>query len=253
VRNFLPFGDEVVQDFLAHLPQRFDDNNQIDDFIFELSKLNLELICLLTFDERLNSFSPEEYLEDSRSSRLLKAAEETNSYTMPTDQGFQLWRFFETSDYRKIRESQEYIEKVAIDLVEKKLQNFNAEGNSLLDQYLKDPNLEVKDLYGMASDMLLAGTHTSASTTSFLLNYVAHDERVQDLLHQEALRVLPNENDSLTTAVMNSEIPYTRAILKESFRLNPVSVGVGRITNREMVLSGYRVPKDVSFWLFPGK
>lgn len=87
----------------------------------------------------------------------MAAADESNSNTLPTDQGFQLWRFLETADYRKLRQSQEYIEKVAIDLVEKKLKNLESDGDSLLDQYLKDPNMDVKDLYGMASDMLLAG------------------------------------------------------------------------------------------------
>lgn len=88
--------------------------------------------------------------------------------------------------------------------------------------------------------------HTSAYTTCFMLYHIAHDQRIQNLLYEEALKVLPNENDSLTAAVVNSEIPYARAVLKETFRLNPISIGVGRITNKDMIMSGYRVPKDVS-------
>lgn len=36
---------------------------------------------------------------------------------------------------------------------------------------------------------------------------------------------------------------YCRAVLKESLRLNPISIGVGRILNKDAILSGYQVPK----------
>lgn len=210
----------------------------------ELSRLNLELTCLLTFDERLNSFSEHERRPDSRSSKLMSAAEHTNSSILPLDQGFQLWRLFETSEYRKLRKSQEFIEQVSVELVDKK-RNEHGDGNSLLDQYFKNPNLDVKDLYGMAADLLLAGVHTTSFTTSFALYHISKDQRVQDLLFDEALKILPKIDDLLTPSMMNSEIPFARAVLKETFRMNPISVGVGRILNKDMILSGYHVPKNV--------
>lgn len=33
-------------------------------------------------------------------------------------------------------------------------------------------------------------------------------------------------------------------MLKETFRLNPISIGVGRILNKDTILSGYMVPKE---------
>lgn len=42
-----------------------------------------------------------------------------------------------------------------------------------------------------------------------------------------------------------NKLTYCKAVLKETFRLNPVSVGVGRITNSDLILSGYHVPKEV--------
>lgn len=232
---------------MKFLPKRFDEHGEIEETLEELSRVYLELTCQIAFDERLNSFSDEERLPNSRSTRLIKAAEDTNHSILPTDQGFQLWRFFETSDYRKLRESQEFMEKVAVELVAKKVKE-QGEGNSLLDQYIKNPNLDVKDIHGMATDLLLAGVHTTSFTTAFALHYISNDQRVQVLLHQEALRVLPNIDDDITPAIMNSEIPYTRSVLKETFRLNPISIGIGRIANRDLILGGYHVPKDVSFF-----
>lgn len=46
--------------------------------------------------------------------------------------------------------------------------------------------------------------------------------------------------------LLGSGAPYARAVLKECLRLNPISVGVGRNLNNDMVLSGYRVPKGVT-------
>lgn len=215
----------------------------------ELSRLSLELTCLLTFDERLNSFSENERRPGSRSSRLMAAAEDTNSLILPLDQGFQLWRLFETPEYKKLRESQEYIEQVSVELVDRKRRE-HRDGNSLLDQYFKNPKLDVKDLYGMAADLLLAGVHTTSFTTSFALYHLSKDQRVQDLLFDETLKVMPAIDDSLTSSMMNSEIPYARAVLKETFRLNPISVGVGRILNKDMVLGGYHVPKNVSTLIY---
>lgn len=228
------------------LPQQFDENQEVDEMLNELSRLNLELTCLLAFDERLDSFSDEERRAGSRSSRLMQEAENTNVLVLPLDQGFQWWRWFETPSYRKLRKAQEYLEQVSVELVSRKV-NQLSDGNSLIDQYLRNPNLSVNDLYGIAADLLLAGVHTSSFSTAFALYHISNDQRVQDLIFAEALKVMPNEDDPLTPAMMNTEIPFTRAALKESLRLNPISVGVGRILNQDMIIGGYHIPKEVSW------
>lgn len=212
----------------------------------EVERLNLELTCLLAFDEWMNSFSDDERHPESRTSKLIKSAQDTNSCILPTDQGFQLWRFFETPSYRKLRTAQEFMEDVAVDMVSKKIHN-KTDGNSLLDQYLKNPNLTQRDIVGMAADLLLAGVHTSSFTIAFALYYISKDKIIQNFMYQEAKEVLPKCDDQLTSSAMNSQIPYTRAVLKETFRLNPISIGIGRISNKDMVLSGYHVPKNVRY------
>lgn len=68
------------------------------------------MTCLVVFDVRLNSFSKEERCENSKSSKLIKAAFTTNSVMLRLDNGLQLWRFFETPLYRKLRKAQTYME-----------------------------------------------------------------------------------------------------------------------------------------------
>ena len=235
----------MVREFINVLPSRFENNTTIRDFVLEIERFSLELTCLIAFDERLNSFSEEERDPNSRTSKLIKASEMSNDTVLPTDQGLQLWRFFETPTYKILRKGQEYKEQIVIEFIQKKAHQ-KERGNSLLDQYLSNPNIHIKDIAGMSADLLLGGIHTTSFSTSFALYQIARNERVQNLLYEEAMKVLPKFEDNITPQIMNSEISYTRAVLKETFRLNPVSIGVGRILNHDTILGGYLVPKNVS-------
>lgn len=158
---------------------------------------------------------------------------------------------------------------------------------SLLDDYLQNPKLDIADVVGMACDLLLAGIDTvscvtilaqffiylshffpffcfcfflfkfiinikkTTYSTCFLLYHIARNKEVQEKLFEESLRVIPNyESDEITVKNLNNQLSYSRAVLKESLRLNPISVGVGRTTNTDLVLSGHNVPKGVSLNVF---
>lgn len=85
-------------------------------------------------------------------------------------------------------------------------------------------------------------------STCFLLYHIARHPDVQERVFQEALKVLPNyDSDEITVDKMANQLGYSKAVLKETFRLNPVSVGVGRTTNTDLILSGYNVPNGVRF------
>ncbi|KFB43847.1 AGAP005992-PA-like protein [Anopheles sinensis] len=267
VRNFLPATDKITREFVTRIHHMLKDSTQdaqnadhvdgvlMEDFMPAISRLNLELICLLAFDVRLNSFSEEQMEPNSLSSRLMESAETTNSCILPTDQGFQLWRYFETPTYRRLRKAQAFMEKTAVELVSEKLLYFNEDqqrlasgehgSKSLMEEYLRNPNLELNDIIGMAADLLLAGVHTTSYTLAFALYHLGrHATTVQERLYQEAKAILPDPRGSrIGAAVLGSEASYCRAVLKETFRLNPISVGVGRILNRDHVLGGYQVPR----------
>nr|QZM07453.1 cytochrome P450 monooxygenase CYP302A1 [Lasioderma serricorne] len=216
------------------------------DYLPELSRLFLELTCLAALDLRLNSFSEKELKPYSRSSRLIEAALITNSCILNTDNGPQLWKFIETPLYRKLRKAQEYMESVAIDLLSLKMSIFSEtdskNSTSILDGYLSSPEVDFKDIIGMVCDFLLAGIDTTTYTSSFILYYLAKNPAVQTLLYQESCRLLPTPHSPVTKDVL-SQAQYAKAVLKESLRLRPVSVGVGRILQTDAVFSGYNVPK----------
>ncbi|KAK1120079.1 hypothetical protein K0M31_012803 [Melipona bicolor] len=235
VINYLKETDEVIQEFIELCT-----NERFEDLLPLLSRLFLELTCLVVFNVRLNSFSKEERCENSTSSKLIKAAFTTNSVILKLDNGLQLWRFFETPLYRKLREAQAYMEMVALKLVSQKRKDTTGH-KSFLSAYLENPALDIKDVVGMACDMLLAGIDTTTYSTAFALYHLARHENTQEKLRIEATQFLTN-HEPITADVLKSA-SYTKAVIKESLRLNPISVGIGRILQTDTVLNGYQVPK----------
>ncbi|XP_069674486.1 cytochrome P450 302a1, mitochondrial [Periplaneta americana] len=243
VKSYLPQTDQIIQEFVDQLEDR-----QCQDFLPELSRLFLELSGLVAFDIRLGSLSEEEHKKGSYTSRIMEAALTTNSSILATDNGPQLWRYVDTRLYRRLKRAQEFMEKIAVELVQKKVESMSRtapsmhESQSLLEQYLSSKSLDEKDVTGMAVDMLLAGIDTTTNSSSFALYHLATNADSQAKLHEEACRLLPDIRSPVTKDVL-AQAQYTKAVLKESFRLNPISVGIGRILAQDAVLSGYFVPK----------
>lgn len=218
---------------------------------------SFQVTCLFTFGVRMDSFSLEEKHPQSKTSKLIRSAETTNRSILPLDQGFQLWRKFETPTYKRLRIAQTFVESVAINLIYEKISYYRdtissdgvkKETYSLIDRYLKNPKLDLSDIIGIANDLLLAGIDTTSYTTSFILYYLAKNPDVQKKIFEESKKVLNDKNDPLEADALAADIPYTKAVLKEVFRLNPVSVGVGRVLNKDTVFSSYQVPKGVSYY-----
>jgi ecdysteroid 22-hydroxylase len=66
----------------------------------------------------------------------------------------------------------------------------------------------------------------------------------QQALRDEARALLPSDEVTCGADTL-ARASYTKAVLKETLRLNPVSVGVGRVLQHDTVFSGYLVPSGV--------
>lgn len=143
----------------------------------------IAVVCYLAFDVRMRAFGASESEPNSRSSKLIQAAEDANSCLIPLDQGVPIWHHFETPTYRKFRLAQEYLESVAIEFVNQKIAFFD-EGNvdannrenkrrSLLDDYLSNPKLDLSDVVGMGCDLLLTGVDTVFEHEPYAARFVS--------------------------------------------------------------------------------
>ncbi|CAH4018820.1 unnamed protein product [Pieris brassicae] len=242
-KKYVKITDKVVTEFMQWLK----DNNRssVSDFLPYLNRLNLEVIGAVAFNERFNSFSAIEQPPHSRTSKIIAAAFGSNSGIMKLDKGV-LWKIFKTPLYRKLAKSQEYLEKVSMDILLEKLNFYEkekpeAEDASLLDNCVKQDGLGMKDIVGMMVDILMAGVDTTSYTTSFALYHLARNPACQEELFKEATKLLPNENSDISSTVLSQAV-YLKCCVKESLRLNPVSIGVGRVLQNDVELKGYTIP-----------
>ena len=147
-----------------------------------------------------------------------------------------MWRYFETKQYKRIKESQEYITEVAT----KYIKEARNHPDSLVHAYEVGNELNSKDIATLVSDFLLAGIDTSANSMAFLLHEVAKHKDVQDdLTRYHDVQRLDHE---LNENALKS-FKLGKAIIKESLRLHPISVGVGRNLGEDAIFSGTYIDK----------
>ncbi|PSN42151.1 hypothetical protein C0J52_18993 [Blattella germanica] len=96
----------------------------------------------------------------------------------------------------------------------------------------------------MALDMFFAGIETTAYSTANVLYYLAKHQDKQQILFEELSKLIPDKTQPITPEIMN-ELKYLKACTKESMRLSPIVSGNLRTTTKDIVLSGYRIPKDI--------
>jgi cytochrome P450 family 12 len=94
-------------------------------------------------------------------------------------------------------------------------------------------------------DMIGAGVDTTSAALSFTLYNLAKHPDKQEILRQEILKILPTKDSVLDVKSLDN-VPYLRAVIKESFRIYPVTNGNLRRLKQDVVLQGYQIPKGVS-------
>jgi cytochrome P450 len=96
---------------------------------------------------------------------------------------------------------------------------------------------------------LLAGHDTTSVTLSCVLLQLALHPEWQDTLHREVDDVLAGRPP---TAPELPRMPWLLRAVRETLRLFPAAHGVGRSTERDQLLAGYRIPAgvwvEVSIW-----
>lgn len=80
--------------------------------------------------------------------------------------------------------------------------------------------------------------------------HLARNPSCQEKVYEEIISLLPSKDAEITAEILSKAV-YLRSCVKESLRLNPVSIGVGRVLQNDIVLKGYLIPKDVSNIFYP--
>ncbi|XP_077488423.1 cytochrome P450 302a1, mitochondrial-like isoform X2 [Amblyomma americanum] len=216
---------------------------EVDDFLKELYRWALECTGVLALNARLGCLQ-RDLSSDSEQQRLVEAASETHRIIMVTENGLPFWKVWNTPAYRKLVESQDFMASI----VSKYLERAEADARpdtggerTVLEKFLSTPGIDIKDIFTMILDMFLAGIDTTAYSTTFILYHLATNGSCQEKLAHELLSLLPGKDSKLSMQQLQGA-SYLRACIKESLRLSPIAIGVGRVLSEDIVLSGYNIP-----------
>ncbi|KAJ6665583.1 hypothetical protein lerEdw1_003426 [Lerista edwardsae] len=117
----------------------------------------------------------------------------------------------------------------------------------LLTILLKSKELTVEEIYANMTEMLLAGVDTTSFTLSWATYLLAKHPDVQHSVYKEIISNLGK--DKVPDAHDIPNLPMIRALLKETLRLFPVLPGNGRVTQKDMIVGGYLIPKGTQLAL----
>lgn len=93
-------------------------------------------------------------------------------------------------------------------------------------------------LYG-TNDLLQTGNIAGS-----LLYYIANNPEKQEKLREEVMSLLSDKMSPITDDVLK-QLKYTKACIKESLRLFPISIGNLRTMLTDVCIGGYKIPKGV--------
>ncbi|CAB3372378.1 Hypothetical predicted protein [Cloeon dipterum] len=247
--------DQVAEDFIAKIPGFRDSKSEMpDDFKNELHKWALESIAVIALDTRLGCLDPD-LKADSVPQRMIEAIHQLFHDMHILEVKSIVWTMISTPTFKRFLKNASLLldisYKYIIEAVERSKIKKGDEGpSSVLEKFLErdpDPTRAIV----MALDMLFAGVDTTSHALTNVLLHLSENKDKQELLYQEIRKFLPEVNTPITYEMLN-DMKYLQACIKESMRIQPVAQGNARTTHQEIVLSGYRVPKNVDVILAHG-
>ncbi|XP_036951880.1 cytochrome P450 27C1 [Acanthopagrus latus] len=117
----------------------------------------------------------------------------------------------------------------------------------LLTHMLVTREMSVEEIYANVTEMLLAGVDTTSFTLSWACYLLAQHPHIQQQIFAEVTRTLGP--GAVATADDVPHLPLIRGLVKETLRLFPVLPGNGRITQDDLVVGGYFIPKGTQLAL----
>uniref|UniRef100_A0A668ADT9 Cytochrome P450 family 27 subfamily A member 3 n=1 Tax=Myripristis murdjan TaxID=586833 RepID=A0A668ADT9_9TELE len=148
----------------------------------------------------------------------------------------------------------DYLFKVAEELVQQKIDDVQEKlqlGQPVEGEYLThlllSEQMTVTEILGSITELLLAGVDTTSNTISWTLYHMAKEPEIQEKLYQEVISVCPGEKVPTSDDIAN--MPYLKAVIRETLRLYPVVPGNARLTvENEIVVGDHLFPKKVRLY-----
>lgn len=256
VTHYLSQMDEVTLNFMDRIAALQKEHGEMPhDFQFELYKWALESIGLVALNRRLGCLDPN-ISSDSEPMKLIRHINDLFDLLNECEHGIQFWRIYPTASYKKLEKCHEEFLRIADQNICQteaallsKTRADEDENLTLMEKLLLTPGLSRKDVVTLILDMLFAGVDTTSHTIGFTLYLLAKNPDCQAKLQEEMDSVIGDHEGPLTSKHI-AQLSYLKAVVKESLRVFPLTTGTVRALEKDLVLSGYQVPKGWSAVLF---
>ncbi|XP_065371242.1 cytochrome P450 CYP12A2-like [Calliphora vicina] len=250
VRLYLHKMSQVNKEFIERIRQIRDPQTLEVPATFEeeINRWTLESVSVVALDKQLGLIRKNR--DNPMAKQLFQALNDFFTYSLEIEFKPSIWRYYKTPTFKKLMKALDDIVDVTSSYVNEAIERIEEERKSgvpekpeheksVLEKLIK---IDKRIATVMAMDMLMAGVDTTSTTFAGLMLCVAKNPEKQEKLRQEVLKVLP-QKDSEFDENAYKNMPYLRACIKESQRLYPLAVGNARVPVKDVVISGYRVPK----------
>ncbi|ROT76614.1 hypothetical protein C7M84_004799 [Penaeus vannamei] len=248
VGTYLQQMDQVSVEFMDRIAEMQAEHGEMpSNFQFELYKWALESVGLVALNRRLGCLNPSIH-EDSDALRLIEIVNDIFQALNDTETSLGLWKLFPIKPYKKLKERHEQFLDIAVRSIQQTEASILAQDPdidhevSLMESLLMTEGLTKKDVVTLILDMLFAGIDTTSHTLGFTLYQLARNPEIQAKLQEEVDTVLGDHEGPLLPKHM-AQFSYMKGVIKETLRIFPLTLGVGRTVDKDCVLSGYAIPK----------
>lgn len=238
--------NEVANDFVHHLTQTRDSQDEIVGLEKELFKWAFESIGTFLFEERVGCFADP---TPGKAQEFLYHLQEYFKYLQPLMYNVpiyklyrtKLWKTFEHHADKCFELGKYFIDKKAAELAAKEQSGeVDTENVSFLTYMLSQKTLTSSEALSTSVDLLQAATETTSNAMLWTLYCLAENPAAQEAMYQESKSVLGDE--SQITKHNIAKLQYVKAVVKETFRRYPITWATSRILQEELEVAGYRLP-----------
>ncbi|XP_015127001.1 probable cytochrome P450 301a1, mitochondrial [Diachasma alloeum] len=254
VRKYITPIEVVTQDFIERIEKIKGNNNEVPaDFDNEIHKWALECIGRVALDVRLGCLD-DNLTPDSEPQKIIDAAKFALRNVAELELKAPYWRYIPTPLWSRYVRNMDFFVEICtkhIDAALVRLKNkksMNEADLSLVERILaneKDPKIA----YILALDLILVGIDTISMAVCSILYQLATRTEEQEKVYNELKQILPDPSVPLTTKHLDQAV-YTKAFIREVFRVYSTVIGNGRTLQNDAVICGYHIPKGVQV-VFP--
>ncbi|XP_042145701.1 LOW QUALITY PROTEIN: probable cytochrome P450 301a1, mitochondrial [Ixodes scapularis] len=244
IMSYVPGLDKIAEDTLKVLAHNIDARGETPDCYALLYRWAQESVMFASLDTRIGFLSvPLDPLSDG--AMILRDMNDAFACLQIFGYRFPYFRYLRTPTWKRFERAMDdfsvrlfrHIEAAA-----ERLQTRTEDREyTILEYLLAEKKLEFGEILAFMSDFVLGGADTTSSTVTFCLYHLGRNPEAQNRARREVFDVVGSESRTLEPEHLN-QLPFLKACVKESLRLNPTLSGVFRKLDHDVTLSGYLVP-----------